>query len=163
MKTHPSTVLAALLLGVLVGGAAVQVATPPDTGTSVPSHGLSTATGCADADDPRGWVGTVPTPDHRAVYLMNYSYRHRDATVDLRSDLTQPEPGRWVLAIRTEPDPSDKTLPAECRPRTTIDASVALPTTAASLGITIDGETVAVIDTTAPEPRFFYLLGEASR
>ena len=54
MDSRLWTILPALLAGVLIGAILMQFALPPIAGTSVPSHTLSTATGCADADDPRG-------------------------------------------------------------------------------------------------------------
>lgn len=52
---------------------------------------------------------------------------------------------------------SDKDVPADCQPRTRLDASVALPTGAESLVITVDGEPVVTVEKTATSPRFSYL------
>lgn len=157
MDTRVWTALGALVAGILIGAVVMQFAMPPVTGTSVPSHGFSTATGCADADDPRGWVGLVPESDHRSVYLMNYSHLHDAPDIELRSNLTEREPDVWRLELTTSPVDSGKDVPEDCQPRTMIDASVALPTTAQSLTITLDGEQITVVETTAASPRFSYL------
>lgn len=149
--------LAALVAGVLVGVVLMQVAAAPLTGTSVPSHGLGTATGCAQPDDPSAWTGMVPESEHRAVYLMNYSHVHDSPDVEHRGELTEPEPGDWLLELTTEPGDGEKNVPEDCQPRTLIHASVALPTDARSLTVTLDGEQVAVVETTASSPRFSYL------
>lgn len=135
----------------------MQVMTPPMSGTSVPSHGLSTATGCVDADDPRGWVGVVPDPDHRSVYLMNFSHVHNATDVEIRGELTESRPNSWQFAITVTPVTSEKEVPEECQPRSVIDAAIALPTDAESLTITIDGEPIADIDTATRSPRFSYV------
>ena len=157
MESRIWTILPALVAGVVIGAVVMQILAPPITGTSVPSHGVVTATGCVDADDPRGWIGTVPEDDHQAVYLMNYSHVHEESDVELRTNLTEAEPNAWKLSLTVEPGDGGKDVPEDCQPRTMIDASVAVPTTAASLTITIDGETIAVVDTSARSPRFYYV------
>lgn len=157
MESRILTILPAVIAGVLIGAVVMQVMTPPISGTSVPSHGLSTATGCADADDPRGWIGVVPNADHRAVYLMNYSYVHDAPDVEILGELTESGPNAWALAITVTPVTSEKEVPEACQPRSVIDAAIALPTDADSLTVTIDGAPVAVIDTGTGAPRFSYL------
>lgn len=142
-----------MVLGIVL----MQVVTPPLTGTSVPSHGLTTATGCADADDPRAWVGQVPDANYRAVYLTNYTFLHDEPDVEVRADLTESEPSAWVLAVTTTPEDGDRDVPEDCQPQTRLDASVALPTDADSLRITLDGESIVEAETTANSPRFHYL------
>lgn len=159
METRLWTVLPALIAGVLIGAVLMQFLTPPMSGTSVPSHGMTTATGCLDADDPRGWIGVVPDADYRAVYLANYSYPHNATDVEIRSELSESASNAWVFAITVTPGDSEKDVPDDCQPRSMIDASIAVPTAAESLTITIDGETIAVVDTTVNSPRFSYLDG----
>lgn len=144
-------------LGLVLGFVVMQFVTPPLTGTSVPSHGLTAATGCAGADEPRAWVGQAPDADHRAVYLTNYTFVHEDPDVEVRAELTEVEPDTWVLAVTTVPGESDKNVHEDCQPRTRLDASVALPTNAESLRITLDGEPIVDVETTANSPRFDYL------
>lgn len=153
------TIVPALLAGVLVGAILVSLMAPPLTGTSVPSHGVSTATGCEKADDPRAWVAVVPEGDHQAVYLQNYSVVHDDPAVDVRSELTESGDGtdEWVLALTTRPADTEKVVPDGCQPRTLVDAAVAVPPTAQSLTVTLDGEQVAVVETAVNAPRFRYL------
>jgi hypothetical protein len=146
-----------LVIGVVLGIVLMQVAAPPLTGTSVPSSGVTTATGCAEPDDRRPWVGQVPNPDYRAVYLMNYSVIHDTPDVEVRADLSEPNPDAWLLAVTTMPADTDKAVSEDCQPRTTLDAAVALPTSADSLQITIDGEPVVTVETTSNAPRFRYL------
>ena len=148
--------LLGLLLGALLGVLLAGVFATPITGTSVPSHGFSTATGCA-GDEPPAWVGTTPEADHQSVYLGNYSFTHDSPGVDVRSSLTEGGDGAWTLALATTPAETDRDVPDDCRPRTTVDASVALPTDADSLTITLDGERIAVVETATNEPRFRYL------
>lgn len=159
MRSGILPLFSGLVLGLLLGVVLMQVVTPPLTGTSVPSHGLTTATGCAEADEPRAWIGQVPDADHRAVYLTNYTFVHDDPDVELRAELTEVEPDAWVLAATTTPGDGDKDVPEDCQPRTRLDASVALPTDAESLRITIDGEPIVDVETTANSPRFGYLDG----
>lgn len=157
MESRLWTMLPAIIAGVLIGVVLMQFATPPVSGTSVPSHGLMTATGCVDADDPKGWVGVVPNGDHRSVYLMNYSYVHGAPEVEILGELTESSPGVWEFAITVTPVTSEKAVSESCQPRSVIDAAIAIPTDADSLTITIDGESIAVVDTTAQSPRFGYL------
>ncbi|WP_336136408.1 hypothetical protein [Natronomonas amylolytica] len=149
--------ISGLVLGVVVGALLMQAMTPPLSGTSVPSHGLTTATGCADAEEPRAWVGHVPDADYRAVYLTNYTFVHDEPDIEIRAELTESDPGAWVLAVTTTPADGDKEIPEDCQPRTRLDASVALPTDAESLRITLDGEPVTEVETTANTTRFRYL------
>jgi hypothetical protein len=148
-----------LVAGLLVGALAVGTLATPVTGTATPSHSLTTATGCASPDEPRPWIGSVPDPDHRSVYLANYSYAHAAADVDVRANLSERAPGAWVLAVTTSPGDAAKTPPDDCQPRTTVDAAVALPTDAESLAITVDGERIAAVRTATTAPRFRYLDG----
>lgn len=159
METRLWTVVPAVLAGVLIGVVLMQFLTPPVSGTSVPSHGLATSTGCLDADDPRGWTGVVPDADYRAVYLTNYSHVHNATDVEIRGELIESETDAWVFAITVTPVASEKEVPDDCQPRSMIDASIAVPTTTESLTITIDGETITVVDTTVNSPRFSYLDG----
>lgn len=159
METRIWPVLSALLAGVLIGAVVMLFVTPPVSGTSVPSHGLATATGCLDADDPRGWIGVVPDADYRAVYLTNYSHVHTAPDVEIRGTLTESTTNAWVFAITVTPEDSEKATPETCQPRSMIDAAIALPTAAESLTITLDGEPIAVVDTTANSPRFSYIDG----
>lgn len=157
MRYRVLSFVSGLVLGVVLAVLLFQVGTPPLSGTSVPSHGMTTATGCADTDDPRAWVGQVPNADYRAVYLTNYTFVHDEADVDVRAELNESAPGEWVLALTTTPADSDKDVPEDCQPRTRLDTSVALPTDAESLRITLDGDPVAEVETTANSPRFRYL------
>jgi hypothetical protein len=157
MDSRIRYLLSGLVIGLVVGVVLMQVVTPPLTGTSVPSHGLTTATGCEQADDPRAWVGQVPDVEYRGVYLMNYSFVHEEPDIEVRAELSQSESDAWVLAVRTTPEDSDREVPDDCQPRTRLDASVALPTSAESLRITLDGEPVVTVETTANAPRFYYL------
>lgn len=159
MDSRIWTVLSAVIAGVLLGAVMMQLATPPVSGTSVPSHGLTAATGCEAADDPRAWIGVVPNADHRAVYLMNYTALHDAADVEIRGELTEPTANAWRFAITVTPVTSEKTVPDTCQPRSVIDAAIALPAGAESLTITIDGEPIAVVDTASSSPRFRYLDG----
>lgn len=159
MESRLWTVLPAVIAGVLIGAVLMQFVTPPVSGTSVPSHGMATATGCLDADDPRGWIGVVPDADYRAVYLMNYSYSHNATDVEIRGELTESATDAWVFAITVTPMASENVVPDDCQPRSIIDASVAVPTAAEFLTITIDGEPIAVVDTTRNAPRFSYIDG----
>ncbi|GAB7095652.1 hypothetical protein JCM30237_28060 [Halolamina litorea] len=144
-------VLLGVLLGTLTAGAGSPVG-----GTTVPSHGVSTVTGCA-GDEPRAWVATTPDSDHRSVYLANYSFTHDSPGVDVRSTLREGDDGAWTLALATTPSETDREVPADCRPRTTVDATVALPTGADSLTITLDGEPLATVEVATNRPRFRYL------
>lgn len=159
MNSRLWTVLPAVVAGVLIGAVLMQFLTPPMSGTSVPSHGMATATGCVDADDPRGWIGVVPDADYRSVYLMNYSYAHNATDVEISGELTESASNAWEFAITVTPGADEKEVPEACQPRSMIDASVALPTAAESLTITIDGEPIAVVETTGNSPRFSYLDG----
>ncbi len=153
MESRISTVLPALIAGILIGALLMQFVAPPISGTSVPSHTLSTATGCQDAADPRGWVAVVPDSDHRSVYLSNYSYVHAAPNVQIRGELTESGPTTWDFAISVTPETSEKEVPEECQPRSVINAAIALPTEAESLTISIEGETIVAVDTTSSWPR----------
>lgn len=159
METRRWAVLSAFLAGVLIGGVVMLFVTPPVSGTSVPSHGMATATGCLDDDDPRGWIGVIPDADYRAVYLTNYTHVHTAPDVEIRGTLTESSTNAWVFAITVTPEDGEKSVPGTCQPRSMIDAAIAIPTTAESLTITVEGETIAVVDTTANSPRFPYIDG----
>lgn len=157
MASRLWTVLPSVFAGVLIGAVLMQALAPPVSGTSVPSHSFSTATGCADADDPHGWVGQVPEGDHRSVYLMNYTFTHDAPDIELQSELAEDAPGAWTLALTTTAGDSGKEVPDDCQPRTVLDVAVALPTAAESLTVTLDGDHVTVVDTTASSPHFAFL------
>ncbi|WP_458207867.1 hypothetical protein [Haladaptatus sp. NG-SE-30] len=159
MDSRTWSLVSGIIIGLVLGVVVMQFVTPPLSGTSVPSHGLSTATGCVDEDDPRAWIGQVPNGDHRSVYLMNYSFVHDEPDIEVRADLNESAPGEWVLAVTTSPGNSEKQPSDDCQPRTTMDASVALPTSAETLTVTIDGKQVAIIETQAHSPRFRHLDG----
>lgn len=157
MESRFWTIIPAVIAGVLIGAVMMQFLTPPMSGTSVPSHGMATATGCLDADDPRGWIGVVPNADYRGVYVGNYSYVHDATDVEIRGELTESASNAWVFDITVTPGDGEKEVPDDCQPRSMIDASIALPTAAESLTITIDGEPIAVVDTTTSAARFRYV------
>lgn len=157
MTTRLVSALPWLLVGLIVGAVLMQFAMPPISGTSVPSHSLATATGCADDGDPRAWLGYVPHNDYRAVYLTNYSFVHDDPDITVRAELNEAAEGDWTLAIMTSPDDSEKQVPDDCRPRTVLDASIAIPTSAERVTVTLDGEQVASMRTVGSSPRFRYL------
>lgn len=159
MESRLWTVLPALIAGMVIGALAIQFMAPPVTGTSVPSHGVTTATGCVKADDPQGWIGVVPQGDHSAVYLSNYTVEHGASALDFDSSLTETAPDTWELVLTTSPAEDGKEVPEGCQPRTVIDSAVAIPATAESLTITLDGERITVVDTTAKSPRFSDLDG----
>lgn len=106
---------------------------------------------------PRGWVVVVPESDHRAVYLSNYGYVHDAPDVEILGELTESRPNAWEFAIAVTPRTSEKEGPEECQPRSRINAAIALPTDAESPTITIDGDLIAVVDTTSSTPRVSYL------
>ncbi len=157
MASRVTIILPAVLAGILIGAVMMLVVAPPQSGTTVPSHTLTTATGCEDADDPRGWIGQIPNADHRAVYLTNFSYPHTAPDVEILGELDEPEPNDWVLAITVTPQTSEKEALSDCQPRSVINAAVALPPAAESFTISIEGETITVVDTTGQSPRFSYL------
>ena len=101
----------------------------------------------------------MPTAEYRGVYLQNYTYRHDAADVEIRGELTEAGSNAWTFAIAVTPGDDGKGAADDCQPRSTIAASIALPTAAESLRITLDGEVVAVIDLPANAPRFRYLQG----
>ena len=156
MASRIGTILPAVIAGLLIGAVAMQVVTPPVSGTSVPSHGLTTSTGCADGVDPRAWIGVVPNSDHLAVYLTNYSATHEEADVDIRGELAHTGTSEWVLDIAIAPNTSVR-AGSDCQPRSIIDAAIAVPPDAESLVIIVDGEPIAVVDTQIDAPRFAYL------
>lgn len=159
MESRFWTIFPSVIAGVIIGAVLMQFVAPPVSGTSVPSHGLTTATGCEAVDDQRGWIGVVPNDDHRAVYLMNYSYAHDPPDVEIRGELGEPSPNVWHFAVTVTPVDGEKVVPDTCEPRSVISAAIALPTDAESLRITIDGELVTVVDTRAHSPRFSSLDG----
>lgn len=159
MDVRTRSLLSGLVIGVLVGAILMQFVTPPISGTSVPSHGLTTATGCAEPSDPRASIGHVPNSDYRAVYLMNYSFVHENPDIEVRAELTDSASNAWIFAITTSTAGDGRDLPEDCQPRTILDASIALPTTAETLTITLDGDRIVIVETRANEPRFRYLDG----
>lgn len=99
----------------------------------------------------------MPNADHRAVYLMNYSYVHDAPDVDIVGELTESGTNTWEFAITVTSVTSEKEVPDECQPHSVIDVAIALPTSAESLTVTIDGDPIAVIKTETSYPRFHYL------
>lgn len=151
------TVLPALLAGVLIGAVLMQFLAPSVSGTSVPSHGMATATGCLDVDDPDGWLGVVPDGDYLAVYLMNYTVVHTATDGEITGELTETEPNVWEFAITVTPGTGERSVPDGCQTRSIIDASIAIPPSAESVTITLDGESIVHIDTLVTSPRFSYI------
>lgn len=45
MESRIWTIIPAVIAGILIGAIVMQVVAPPVSGTSVPSHGMATATG----------------------------------------------------------------------------------------------------------------------
>jgi hypothetical protein len=143
-----------LVVGLVVGGVVGQASVGPTGGVSVPSTTAWSTTGCAD-EEPDAWVGQVDVVEFSVVEFQNYSFTHEERFVDVRSTLEERTDGAWVLAFRTEPDPDagESEVPADCQPRTRLGASVALPGTFETLTVTLDGETLAVVEHT-DRPQF---------
>lgn len=157
MESRIWSILPALIAGVVIGAVLMQFMTPPVTGTSVPSHAFAAATGCVQTDDRQGWVGVIPGGDYTAVYLTNYTLAHDEPALDLESALTETAPNQWELTLTTSPADDGKGVPEGCQPRSVIDTSVAIPVTAESLTVTLDGDRLTNIDTTDHSPRFSYI------
>lgn len=145
-----------LVVGGLLGGAFVQVSQPPRTGVSVPSMTTSASTGCATGAEPRAWVGMTGTLDHRIVEFQNLSFTHDDPTLGVRGNLTEPSPGEFVLALRTVSETPTKAPSDDCQPRTTVSASVALPTDFRTLDVRLGDEHITTVEN-ADRPRFYYV------
>lgn len=137
-------------VGVLVGGLVVAVAAgwlvPADRTTS-PTASMTTATGCHEDPSEDGWVGHVPVED-RAIVVFNYTLLHDAADVEVQGDLQNPAEGEYVYAITTAPatDSPKGSPPEECQPRTLIEVGVSLPREFGTLSITVDGRTLATVE-----------------
>lgn len=156
-----SRTLPSLLLGVLIGvllAALVLpfVGSPTTAGVTVPSHSTSAGTGCLTGEEPRAWVLQTDSVDHDSVYLLNYSFTHEAASVVVATNLSERAPGAWVFTMTTEPDEETRTPPDDCQPRTTFDATMAVPQSFDTVRIVHDGETIATVRD-ANRPRVQYL------
>ena len=160
------TFLLGLLVGVLVGGLLVAGAGAwlvPVERTASPAASMTTATGCTPDPTEGGWVGKVTTGDD-AVVVFNYTLVHDDAEIEVSGDLQNPAEGRHVFAITTAPvtDGQKGTPPADCHPRTTIQAAVTLPPEFDALEITIDGDLVATVESAPDAGPSFRPVGRSS-
>ena len=161
-----STFLLGLLVGVLVGGLLVAGAGAwlvPAEQTASPAASMTTATGCVADPAEGGWIGQVTTGDD-AVVVFNYTLVHDDAEIEVSGDLQNPAEGRHVFAITTAPvaDSQKGTPPADCQPRTTIQAAVTLPSEFGALEIVIDGDVVATVESTPDAGPSFRPVGRSS-
>ena len=161
MAKQVSVFLAGLVVGLLVAGSAVYVTPLPQSSVAVPSMTTTTATGCADADAPRVWVGQTPTSEYRSVVFQNYTFTHDDPDLEIRANLSETVDGRWVLAFTTRPETPSKPADPDCVPRTIVSSSVALPPDYETLDIRLDGETITTVQN-SDKPRFHYLNETAS-
>jgi hypothetical protein len=159
MDSRIPVLLAGLVVGALVGGFAVGQVQPASSGVSVPSMTTTAATGCLGGDEPRAWVGQTSggADEYRAVYLQNYSFSHETPDAGVRGDLTEAGDGRWELALRLDPETPTKPPAEDCQPRTTVSASVALPSQFETLRVTVDGDEVTAIENSGNRPAFRYL------
>ncbi|WP_276260182.1 hypothetical protein [Haloglomus litoreum] len=159
MDSRIAVLLVGLVVGALAGGLAVGLVQPTQSGVSVPSMTTTAATGCLAGDEPRAWVGQAGggAGEYRAVYLENYSFSHDDPNLAVRGDITEAGDGRWELALTTESETPTKAPAEDCQPRTTVSASVALPSEFETLRVTLDGEVIAVIEHSGNSPAFRYL------
>lgn len=157
MDSRIAALLAGLVVGALVGGLGVATVQPAASGVSVPSMTTTAATGCL-GDEPPAWVGQTAADagDYRIVHLQNYSFSHDTPDAGIRGDVTEASDGRWELALTTEGG-ATKAPDDDCQPRTTVSASVALPSDFETLRVTVDGEEVAVIEHSGNGPAFHYL------
>lgn len=152
------TVLLGALVGVLVGALLVAGAGAwilPTDRVASPSSSMATATGCRPNPTAGGWVGHVVVGDH-AVVVFNDTLVHDAPALDVRATLSDAGNGRYVYAITTSPatDGKEGQPPGDCRPRTTVDASVTLPSWFDALTITVDGRPVASVSSTDATPSF---------
>lgn len=132
------------VLGLLVGGA-VGYALVPTERVSSPSYGMSTATGCATDPETGGWIGRVPASETETI-VLNLTFTHDVADVDVRGNLSESAPGRYRFAVLVTPGEGGKGEPPEdCTPRTTLDASVSLPNDYRSLAVLFDGTVVTEV------------------
>ncbi|RLM57308.1 hypothetical protein DVK02_05905 [Halobellus sp. Atlit-31R] len=156
MARQLSPLLTGFLLGLLVAGGVVYVTPSPQSSIAVPSMTTTTATGCADSDPPRAWVGQTPTSEHRSVVFQNYSFTHEARDIELRANLTETADGHWLLAYTTRPETSRGSDDSACVPRTTVSSSVALPSDFETLTVRLDGEPITTVRSTE-RPQFSYL------
>jgi hypothetical protein len=155
MDSRLSTFAGGLLVGALATALVLGTLVVPTAGVSVPSHSTSAGTGCLTGEEPRAWVGQAPSLDHVSVYLGNYSFTHDASSVRIETNLTAVGSGDWRFTMTTVPD-DGKPASEDCRPRTTFDAAMALPSDFRTLTVVHDGERVASVEN-RERARFRYL------
>lgn len=139
------------VLGLLVG-AAVGFALVPTERVASPSSATSAGTGCVPDPATGGWVGQVPAGETWTVAL-NLTFTHDVADVDVRGNLTQSAPGAYRFAVLVTAGTGPKgEPPADCRPRTVLDATISLPGDYRTLAILLGDTVVARVE--KPEGSF---------
>ncbi len=149
--------LLGLVAGAVIAGGVFYLTATPDTGVSVPSMSSNTATGCADSNDSQPWVGQTAALEYRHIEFQNYSFTHNETNIEVQSTLSEQSDGQWQLAFTTQPDSPSKNTDSDCSSRTTLSASVALPSDFDRLAIQLDGETLTVVQNSQDRPQFRYL------
>ena len=143
--------LLGLVVGVLVGAAAGFYLAPTERVAS-PSYGMSTGTGCATDPATGGWVGQIPAGETRTI-AFNLTFTHDAADVDVRGNLTESGPGTYRFAVLVTPGDGEKGEPPEgCTPRTTLDASISLPSDYRTLTFVLGDDVVTRVEN--PEHSF---------
>lgn len=140
-----------VVIGLVVGGILGGAAVPTDR-VSSPSLVTAAGTGCVDDPDTGGWIGQVPGGERRTV-VLNLTFTHDVADVDVRGNLTERGADGYHLAVLVTPgDGGKEAPPGDCQPRTTLDATVSLPAEAGSLTVVLDETMVTRVD--PPEGSF---------
>ena len=131
-----------LLLGLLVGGATGVTLLAPAERTTSPSFSTASVTGCVPDAASAAWIGQVPTDEGQLV-AFNATVLHDTPDLDLRANLSEPSPGRFQFALVPTRGDSERKgdPPADCQPRTTLDATISLPADYEMLTIVL-GESV---------------------
>ncbi|SFH06883.1 hypothetical protein SAMN04488063_0074 [Halopelagius inordinatus] len=145
--------VAAFLVGLLLGGGAVAYVLPSSVTTS-PTSSLGAATGCqADAPtEPVSWLVRVPDGD-RTTFVFNRTFSHEEPSLRLEGSVEQPEPGEYVYRIDAAPD-SDEKPAADCTPVTRLDAVVSVPSDYRTFSVVYDGDELVTVEKGDSLPAF---------
>lgn len=157
---RPLPLVIALLVGIGIGAGVAFVLTPTEQSAS-PSYATQSGTGCSEGQPPSGWIGQLADDDERYV-LVNVTFVHETAGLDLSYDLAEVSQGTYRFAITSTPTTAKGEPPSDCQPRTTLQASISLPDDFDTLEITRDGDRITTVRNTGESFPSFRVLPNSS-
>ena len=143
-----STLVAAFVVGLLIGGAAVAgvgALSPTDESRS-PTASMTTSTGTVteNATLPASWIAQLPAGEESLV-VLNYTYTHA-TSLNHRIAVEETAPGEYVVNVSATPADDEKAdPPAGQVSRTRVEAVASFPSDYDAVTVRFDGSELATL------------------